>query len=856
MMTRFVLTLLVGLVVSLGTTAAFAETFACKRYTDDSFGFTTYSVFESYFPKSISLDIYDWKSRSGYKALTKEENNKKYRLLPNGKMIAGLKPKPGFKTVDNVRYKCDRTSLQLTAGLERKSADTQLASTFAGISDSRICIRATNSGKWEVRDYYKRYVQEAKRRGLTCGVHEAYPIPKKEQKFIAALTDEVICRAATFRKGKVQWKKSMNGLFPARPYVFEAKRRGLSCGVGETTSSARTTPSSNSDFSKSSASYSSNDGLCNMATRDGNWETGDFYTSYVQEAKRRGLSCGVGETSSSTQTASAPKAKPKVTSAALTAAEKEAERLRQELAAEKKADEEARKKAAELAAMIKEDEEEEARKAAELVAKKKKEEALLKFKIEKQKEGAEDFYASVIEYVRSSEKVDILKWTDQYEKAPKSENQWNEKASKAYDDFYNWAFSDIDFKTFFKNRADVLQRDRLDKIQNLISKLSAQITDLRKIAKQQFGLSNADSDVTNLISKITTVLSNKDKPNELNLPGLAELSFSAQKLIESHKASETRKKRLVASLNKLRAKLQEFARNDFGSAAAKEAVAIVKKIDDALTLSTTGKTELDNLKTEAGKFLEEVEENKNKSSTKTENRKNEKSDQNKDRSATKFDAFQNYAVWDSSTDTQKDAFKEKWVGRYVEVTGPIADVDKMKFSDRHWVILDTSFAEAFQGNAMFNIRAMTGLSKTEARKLVVGQEITVRGTVKRIMLGVIILKDAKILSSPSTGRSSDSQSSRRLAANWTCNVPQIAFNSVTGRRIFLRVEFKNNGKVSYKLSDAAGTSISYASEDASYSGDIFKLSTSRLATYEVNGRSGVFKVYFQSQLIETSYCQG
>ena len=39
MMTRFVLTLLVGLLVSLGASAAFAETFECKRYTDDSPGF-------------------------------------------------------------------------------------------------------------------------------------------------------------------------------------------------------------------------------------------------------------------------------------------------------------------------------------------------------------------------------------------------------------------------------------------------------------------------------------------------------------------------------------------------------------------------------------------------------------------------------------------------------------------------------------------------------------------------------------------------------------------------------------------------------------------------------------------------
>ena len=75
-MTRGLLTLLVGLWVSLGTSAAFAETFVCKRYTDDTLGFTTYSAFESWFPKRISLEIYGWKSRSGYKALTKEENRK------------------------------------------------------------------------------------------------------------------------------------------------------------------------------------------------------------------------------------------------------------------------------------------------------------------------------------------------------------------------------------------------------------------------------------------------------------------------------------------------------------------------------------------------------------------------------------------------------------------------------------------------------------------------------------------------------------------------------------------------------------------------------------------------------------
>ena len=72
MMTRFVLTLLVGVVVSLGTSAAFAETFECKKYSDGD---------EEYFPKSLLLGIDGWTSRDGNKVLTKVESSKTYRLI-------------------------------------------------------------------------------------------------------------------------------------------------------------------------------------------------------------------------------------------------------------------------------------------------------------------------------------------------------------------------------------------------------------------------------------------------------------------------------------------------------------------------------------------------------------------------------------------------------------------------------------------------------------------------------------------------------------------------------------------------------------------------------------------------------
>ena len=76
MMTRVLLTFLVGLVVSLGalaslgSSAAFADTFNCERYT--------YSGSETSHPKTINLEINGWKKvRSGSKALLKYDKGRK-----------------------------------------------------------------------------------------------------------------------------------------------------------------------------------------------------------------------------------------------------------------------------------------------------------------------------------------------------------------------------------------------------------------------------------------------------------------------------------------------------------------------------------------------------------------------------------------------------------------------------------------------------------------------------------------------------------------------------------------------------------------------------------------------------------
>ena len=184
------------------------------------------------------------------------------------------------------------------------------------LSDNEIiCNKATRDGFWDEKPQYADYVKEAKRRGLSCGVNT-----------FSNISDDGLCNKAT-RNGDWDTAKQY------QPYVKVAKFRGLDCGV-TVTGGAKTAliEEQNSTDLEILISSMSQPVLCRYAVKGASWETDLKYQKYVQEAKRRGLSCGVGET---TQTASVqvPKAKPKVTSAALTAAEKEAERLRQRVAA-------------------------------------------------------------------------------------------------------------------------------------------------------------------------------------------------------------------------------------------------------------------------------------------------------------------------------------------------------------------------------------------------------------------------------------------------------------------------------------------------------------------------------------------
>jgi peptidoglycan hydrolase-like protein with peptidoglycan-binding domain len=160
----------------------------------------------------------------------------------------------------------------------------------SGCADTALCGRGTaffgNTKQWKTEIKTAVFVKEAKKRGLTCGVVEvnkscSYSNP-------AGCNQTTLCFRAT-----------KNGTWNALlPYVNEAKMRGLTCGVTEKPTLA-TTPA-----------VPLTDGVCTLATtkKDGTtiWEKSSLFSSYVQDAKKRGLTCGVIEDAKVSKTRDLP----------------------------------------------------------------------------------------------------------------------------------------------------------------------------------------------------------------------------------------------------------------------------------------------------------------------------------------------------------------------------------------------------------------------------------------------------------------------------------------------------------------------------------------------------------------------
>ncbi|MDC1001768.1 caspase family protein [Alphaproteobacteria bacterium] len=355
---------LVGLIFLFNISEAFASVVKCTRTSKDNHGYSFVKTglakkltiggvledFDSMWPKAIELPFHAFmeagnNSKSmlfrGDSDFTQPHwfySDQSIRLLPSGKGI-GTTNDPTYSDTMRVTYQCDMTSHQLRQRMKDLKIPLRLQpyDYFACKTDAKRCSRpqlCSYIGELKQRRGSKasKYISEAKKRGFSCGWWDD--------------NIDIICSFAVYH-GQWLHKNNLTGV-----YVKEAKKRGLSCGAGETMRIA-------SSSQPSALSRLGDVTLCNKAVIEGKWDIRQDFFEYVQEAKRRGLSCGVAEVdktdglSGVMQNLAIAKAvvedaekkrrekEPKVgdvsglkaTSAALTAAEKEAERLRQRVAA-------------------------------------------------------------------------------------------------------------------------------------------------------------------------------------------------------------------------------------------------------------------------------------------------------------------------------------------------------------------------------------------------------------------------------------------------------------------------------------------------------------------------------------------
>ena len=182
--------------------------------------------------------------------------------------------------------------------------------TNRNLCEAAIIISAfTGEVIWDSYSTSAQHVTEAKRRGLTCGVKDtSVPTPKSCDTDPSLCNKNDLCEIATWRSdsGAVWDTGSM-----VADHVKEAKSKGLSCGVNKTIPKSCDTDPSLCTVSQ----------LCSKAARSSGsqkiWKTASYAAKYIAEAKKNGVSCRVQTGTTTSATSSSPTATQKNNTAEL-----------------------------------------------------------------------------------------------------------------------------------------------------------------------------------------------------------------------------------------------------------------------------------------------------------------------------------------------------------------------------------------------------------------------------------------------------------------------------------------------------------------------------------------------------------
>ncbi|MDA7546746.1 hypothetical protein N8870_07910, partial [Alphaproteobacteria bacterium] len=169
-------------------------------------------------------------------------------------------------------------------------------------TDNYICTMGKDKyGDWRIDSAGKNFVLEAKRRGLSCNFKYNPKKPfqgigslQNENVNHTKISNELLCRFATDPSGS-HWALFERDI----RFVKEAKKRGLNCGVNGNGKTSIATNQSKNPTNRPLATVSDST-VCYNATKTSGgskiWNTKN--DNFVGEANYRGLDCGVKDSGS------------------------------------------------------------------------------------------------------------------------------------------------------------------------------------------------------------------------------------------------------------------------------------------------------------------------------------------------------------------------------------------------------------------------------------------------------------------------------------------------------------------------------------------------------------------------------
>ena len=167
--------------------------------------------------------------------------------------------------------------------LQSHYAEHDCDNDVAKCSSAQLCQRSAENKSWVITPKATKYVIAAKVKGLSCGV----PTPVCPEN-IKECNKEYLCSYGTTSMDTgVSWQNN--------PFAAEAKLRGYSCGI-------LVKPVTKTETKKiqcyEKAALCSIGELCMWATQKLKnnvrvWNPLDYFDQFIEEAKARGLSCGV-----------------------------------------------------------------------------------------------------------------------------------------------------------------------------------------------------------------------------------------------------------------------------------------------------------------------------------------------------------------------------------------------------------------------------------------------------------------------------------------------------------------------------------------------------------------------------------